>query len=146
MSIFAIFSWYLLTYWKSTRLNHWKKLKPIPKTLLSAKLLIAKAGTDSIKSTLRIILTRKLLTLKRRNFSQFSFYHKALHVIKVLQQYGQWLTKEYNTNAIESLCRCFISDNINIFKCPLCKRENCITCQVRSGVLTLYLFMSRLKP
>ena len=23
-----------------------------------------------------------------------------------------------------------IEDNVNIFKCPLCKRTNCITCQV----------------
>ncbi len=26
---------------------------------------------------------------------------------------------------------CFVNDNINIFKCPLCTRLNCITCQVR---------------
>ena len=25
----------------------------------------------------------------------------------------------------------FISDNVNSFKCPLCKRLNCITCQVK---------------
>ena len=25
---------------------------------------------------------------------------------------------------------CFITDNINSFKCPICKRLNCITCQV----------------
>ena len=26
---------------------------------------------------------------------------------------------------------CFITDNLNEFKCPICKRLNCITCQVR---------------
>ena len=30
---------------------------------------------------------------------------------------------------------CFISDNINSFKCPICKRLNCITCQVNSIII-----------
>ena len=26
---------------------------------------------------------------------------------------------------------CFVTDDVNSFKCPICKRLNCITCQVR---------------
>ena len=35
---------------------------------------------------------------------------------------------------------CFVNDNINSFKCPLCKRLNCITCQVK----TLFIYTTTL--
>jgi len=62
---------------------------------------------------------------------------KALVSPAVLEKHQQKSLKEVQATSKNSFhCKtpdcagwCFMSDNINSFKCPICKRLNCITCQ-----------------
>ena len=71
-------------------------------------------------------------------FFQSSFSYLQLVSPAVFEKHQQKSLKEVQATSKNSFhCKtpdcngwCFISDNINSFKCPLCKRLNCITCQV----------------
>lgn len=60
----------------------------------------------------------------------------------VYEKHQQKSLKEAQVNSKNSFhCKtpdcqgfCFVTDNINSFKCPICKRLNCITCQVSRGI------------
>lgn len=41
-------------------------------------------------------------------------------------------------------CRgwCIFEDNVNEFRCPVCRRINCLTCQVSCLICLIFIFMS----
>ena len=72
------------------------------------------------------------------NCTSYTFFFFQLVSPAVFEKHQQKSLKEVQATSKNSFhCKspdcqgwCFISDNINSFKCPVCKRLNCITCQV----------------
>ena len=73
-------------------------------------------------------------------------FHFQLVSKAVYEKHQQKSLKEAQVSAKNSFhCKtpdcqgfCFVTDDVNSFKCPICKRLNCITCQVRTFLNILF--------